>query len=231
MKNPTHSIWQDIEIQSLNRVPAHTPWVTEAAHTMSLDGRWKFRLCEDRSTLPPYYYAEDFNDAQWREVDVPGCAETQGEGKPVYTNWMYPFEDAQGMHRLLPGFSAPEDAFRLNPPFMPDRVPVCVYRRSFTLPANMRDRRLFLHFGGVESAFYVWINGLFAGYSEDSKLAAEFDVTELMHEGENSVAVRVMRYSTASWLEDQDYWHLTGIFRTVTLISKPRIYLQDVSIF
>ena len=219
--------WQNIEVQSINRMSAHSPWGN--THTLSLDGVWRFLLCEDPSMLPAAFYHPDFNDAGWREINVPGNWELQGASSPVYTNWAYPFTDEPGAHRILPSYHEDTNygSFQ-NPPRLPDKIPTGLYRRIFTLPEHFVGKKLILRFGGVESGFYVWVNGNPVGYSQDSKLAAEFDVTRYVYAGENSVVVQVMRFTDATWLEDQDYWHLSGIFRPVSLLAKPRMYIQDV---
>ncbi|MBQ3080207.1 MAG: hypothetical protein IJC48_09470 [Clostridia bacterium] len=219
--------WQNIEVQSINRLPAHSPW--ENTHTLSLDGTWRFLLCEDPSLLPAAFYHSEFNDAKWREITVPGNWELQGAGSPVYTNWAYPFTDEPGAHRIVPSFENETNYGSLqNPPHLPDRIQTGLYRRTFVLPEHFVGKKLILRFGGVESGFYVWVNGNPVGYSQDSKLAAEFDVTRYVYAGENSITLQVMRFTDATWLEDQDYWHLSGVFRPVSLLAKPRMYIQDV---
>ena len=218
--------WQNIEVQSINRLSDHSPWGN--THMLSLDGRWRFKLCEHPSQLPAGFYLPDFNDSAWREISVPGNWELFNEGKPIYTNWAYPFTDEPGAHQIMPGYDMGDYRSRLNPPNLPDLIPTGIYRRSFVLPEHFVGKKLILHFGGVESGFYVWINGNPVGYSQDSKLAAEFDITRYAYAGENSIVLQVMRFTDATWLEDQDYWHLSGIFRPVTLFAKSRLHIDDV---
>ena len=221
--------WQNIEVQSINRLSAHSPW--ENTLSLSLDGTWKFLLCEHPSMLPAAFYVPDFNDEDWREIQVPGNWELQGASEPIYTNWVYPFTDEPGAHLITPSYERETGyASRMNPPHLPDMIPTGLYRRSFEVPEYFVGRKLILHFGGVESGFYVWVNGNPVGYSQDSKLACEFDVTRYVYAGENQITLQVMRFTDATWLEDQDYWHLSGVFRPVTLYSKPRMYIEDVMV-
>ena len=222
----TRPEWQNVEVQSINRLPAHSPWGN--SYAMSLDGTWRFMLCEHPSLLPAGFYLPDYNDEGWREISVPGNWELQGEGEPIYTNWAYPFTDEPGAHLITPGFAQEADyGARLNPPGLPDKNPTGLYRREFTLPEHFVGKRLILHFEGVECGFYVWVNGQPVGYSQDSKLACEFDVTRFTYAGTNQITLQVMRYTDATYLEDQDYWHLSGVFRPVTLFAKPRIHIED----
>ena len=218
--------WQNIEVQSINRLPSHSPW--NNTYHMSLDGTWRFLLCEHPSLLPAGFYLPDFNDSQWRKISVPGNWELQGEGEPIYTNWVYPFTDEPGAHQLTPSFSGEFDyASGRNPPFLPDKIPTGLYRRDFELPEHFVGKKLILSFGGVESGFYVWVNGKPVGYSQDSKLAADFDITRMCYSGVNQITLQVMRYTDATYVEDQDYWHLSGINRSVTLYAKPRMHIED----
>lgn len=220
--------WQNIEVQSVNRLPAHTPW-DESSYSMSLDGKWKFKLCDHPSSLPPGFYMPEFNEDGWSEIDVPGNWELQGFSYPIYTNYVYPFTDEPGAHRIAPSLSGGFDyGAGCNPPNLPDKIPTGLYRKTFTLPEHFVGKKLILHFGGVESGFYVWVNGKPVGYSQDSKLMAEFDCSRYVYAGENTIAVQVMRFTDATWMEDQDYWHISGIFRPVSLIAKPRLHIQDV---
>ena len=225
----TRPEWQNIEVQSINRLPAHSPW--ENTHTLSLDGAWKFQLVEHPSFVPAGYYLPDFNDALWRTIQVPGNWELQGASEPIYTNWAYPFTDEPGAHLISPSYAGDSGySESLNPPHLPDKIPTGLYRRVFELPEHFVGKKLILRFGGVESGFYVYMNGNPVGYSQDSKLAAEFDVTRYVYAGENCLTVQVLRFTDATWLEDQDYWHLSGIFRPVALLAKPRIHIEDVKV-
>ena len=225
----TRPEWQNIEVQSINRLAAHSPYGN--SYSLSLDGAWRFKLCEHPSLLPAGFYLPDFNDDAWRQINVPGNWELQGEGEPIYTNYAYPFTDEPGAHRITPGFIAEGDyGAGCNPPGLPDKIPTGLYRRRFDLPEHFVGKKLILNLGGVEGGFYVWVNGNPVGYSQDSKLMAEFDITRMTYLGSNQITVQVMRFTDATWLEDQDYWHLSGIFRPVTLFAKPRMHIEDVKI-
>ena len=191
----------------------HSEWV------QSLNGSWTFHWVPAPEQRPVNFYMPDYDRSGWGTITVPSTMELEGHGTPVYTNSTYPF--------------------KANPPYVMDepdprytsyteRNPVGSYVRTFTVPENWDGMRTILHFAGVGSAMYVWVNGHFAGYSEDSRLPAEFDVTEFVTEGENLLAVEVYKYSTGSYLEDQDYWRLSGIFRDVFLRAVPQMSLWDI---
>ncbi|MEO0687899.1 MAG: sugar-binding domain-containing protein, partial [Cyanobacteria bacterium J06649_11] len=159
----------------------------------------------------------DAQQITWTTIQVPGNWETQGFGHPIYTNWDYPFEP-------------------VSPPYVPQQVdgdqhtsnPVGLYQKTFSLPAAWeKDKRIILHFGGVSSAFYLYLNGQKIGYSQDSCLPAEFDITPALKSGENEIIAVVYRWSDGTYLEDQDHWHLSGIHREVYLLARPRTYLED----
>ena len=230
--------WKNPEVASIGREPAHAPWGayesaaqasgcdrTVSKWTTCLDGIWKFRLHDRPELVEPFWHA-GHDTADWTELTVPGNWEVQGHGTPLYTNVVYPWDhEGEGAHLIRPNRT---DRRALpNPPHLPEENPTGCYLRTFTLPSGWLERDVFLHFDGVESAFHVWINGTPVGYSEDSKLPCSFDVTPLLRDGLNTVAVQVVRFSTGTWLEDQDYWHLSGIFRSVWLLAKPKVRLVD----
>lgn len=208
-------LWQTPNVTSLGRLPAHVPlysWREEAdaqANTPSasrqyLDGEWSFELYESPDSVPA---AWPFSKDSQKTVLVPGNWQLQGFDKPVYTNVKYPFP--------------------VNPPRVPEQNPTGCYRRSFFLDAAATRERTHLVFEGVDSAFFVWCNGHFVGYSQDSRLPAEFDVTDCVIAGENQLAAMVLRLCDGSYLEDQDMWNLSGIYRSVYLISKPHTHIRD----
>lgn len=234
--------WQNPEVLSIHRMGAHAPWgAYESAEQalsfdrhgsprqISLNGTWKFRLldCPEQADMP--FYENTFDLSDWAEIQVPGNWETQGFGKPIYTNVVYPFERyGKGRHHIAPGANGSfSDAARNNPPFVPGENPTGLYVRDFELPGQFEGMALHLMLDGVESGYYLWINGRAAGYSQDSKLTSDFDVTDWLRPGKNRIALQVMRFTDATWLEDQDYWHLSGIFRAVTLYAKPRLHIRD----
>ncbi|KAA1261131.1 Beta-galactosidase [Rubripirellula obstinata] len=177
------------------------------ARVLSLDGDWKFHFTPDSSERPEKFFKPDFDASDWDRIAVPSNWELKGYGTPIYTNSTYPFQ--------------------ADPPRIDRTNPVGSYRREFELPTDWKEMRVVLHFGGVSSAFYVWVNGELAGYSQGSRLPAEFDVTRLVKPGRNQVAVRVYRWSDGSYLEDQDMWRLSGIHREVLLTAEPKMALHD----
>ena len=232
--------WERVEVSSICRVPAHTRWEAysseeeaaaggqNSAGKLSLNGEWQFRLEESPEDVGDFY-REGAELRGFSPIAVPGSWELQGFGKPIYTNVPYPWDyKAAGPQMIRP--SRERDEQLPNPPFVPAENPTGCYRRSFTLPENFAGKEVYLRFEGVETAFYLWVNGNPAGYSEDSKLPAEFRVTGLLRPGENTVSLAVLRFSKSSYLEDQDYWHLSGIHRDVWLITKPALCIEDYQI-
>ena len=176
-----------------------------------LNGRFKFHLAPSPDQVPSGFYLEGFDVSGWDEIVVPGNWQLQGfDDKPIYTNVHYPF---------------PPD-----PPFVPKENPTGCYRATFTVDPGWQGRDVFLSFESVDSAFYLWVNGQAVGYSQGSRLPAEFDVTPHVRQGENVLAVQVMRYSDGTYLEDQDMWLMSGIQRDVILYSKPRVCLLDFTV-
>jgi beta-galactosidase len=216
--------WENPEVVGRNKEPGHCTLMPYADSDtavecrreaslfyLSLNGRWKFNWAGKPADRPAEFYRVDFNDAGWKEIPVPSNWERQGYDQAIYLNVRYPF---------------PAD-----PPFIPhDRNPVGSYRRQFTLPDSWDGREVFLHFDGVMSAFYVWINGQKVGYSQDSMTPAEFNVTRYLRPGENLVTAEVYRWCDGSYLEDQDMWRLSGIYRNVYLFATPKVHIRDFSV-
>ncbi|HHY83492.1 MAG TPA: DUF4981 domain-containing protein [Clostridiales bacterium] len=235
--------YQNQYITQINREPAHYPWgayeSTERARSegkskyiLSLDGEWDFMLLDNISQLPDGFNKPDADLSNWGRIKVPGNWELQGYGKPVYTNVLYPFKDAPGEKYLL-NISKNKNhdiCHRYNPPYVPEENACGVYRRTFILPDSFDGKCIFVNFKGVESAYYLWINGHPVGYSQDSKLPSEFEITEYLIPGENLITLAVLRFCDGTWLEDQDYFHLSGIFRSVSLIAKPKLRIQDFKV-
>ncbi len=177
----------------------------------SLNGQWRFNWVEKPVQRPEDFYRMDFDDSQWDHIDVPSNWQLKGYGIPIYLNHPYPFKK--------------------NPPFIQhNNNPVGSYRTTFLVPKKWEGRRIFLNFDGVESAFYVWVNGNKVGYSQGSRLPAEFDITHYLEQGENLLAVEVYRWSDGSYLECQDFWRLSGIFRDVYLYSTPSVHIRDFEV-
>lgn len=189
---------------------------TRSPFRFDLDGRWRFKHANRPDERDPDFYREDVDDHTWDTIPVPANWQLHGYDFPIYVNITYPWWGANGQN---------ENA---QPPFAPTRFnPVGQYRRTFRLPANWSGRRTFLHFEGVKSAFYVWVNGQLVGYREDSYDASEFDITGYLKPGTNQIAVEVYRFSDGDWMEDQDMIRLSGIFRSVYLFSTPTVHLRD----
>ncbi|QHW34997.1 DUF4981 domain-containing protein [Paenibacillus rhizovicinus] len=179
---------------------------------MSLNGMWKFAFAENPSKRIVNFYEDGYDHAEWAEIKVPAHWQLQGYDYPQYTNIRYPWEASENLVQ----------------PFAPTKYnPVGSYVRSFTVPDSWAGQPVFISFQGVESAFYVWVNGELVGYSEDTFTPAEFDLTPYLRAGENKLAVEVYRWCDASWLEDQDFWRMSGIFRDVYLYAAPKAHVYD----
>ena len=229
--------WEDLSVNSLNRLPPRTysmPLADEAAaltdalepetpYKMSLNGTWKLSWAGNPDLRVKDFWKADFDDSRWFEIDVPSCVELRGFGSPGYTNVRYP-------HAWDPKRDVSKPTIRNRDTDRPDYNPVSSYRRTFTVPEGWKGRDVILRFDGVYSAYYVWVNGKFVGYAEDSKLPSEFDVTKFLTGGENLLAVEVYRWSDGSFLEDQDMTRYSGIFRDVTLWSKPKDGIWDFTV-
>ena len=197
----THTPYPDIQT-ALGNDPSLSPFV------ISLNGTWKFNYAEKPVDRPADFYRDDYDTSRWHDIAVPGNWELQGFGVPIYTDEDYPFP--------------------CNPPRIPhDDNPVGSYKRSFTIPDTWEGRQVYIHFGSVKSAMCIWVNGKKVGYSQGSKTPAEFNITKFLRQGENSLAVEVYRYSDGAYLEDQDYWKISGIERDVFLFSTPPVHIRD----
>ena len=177
----------------------------------SLNGEWKFHLAQNPDERPYYFFKDDFDARDWETIKVPSNWEMEGFDYPIYTNVRYP-------HAKTP----PEIQDHYNP--------VGSYKRTFTMPDEWENKEVFLHFGAVSSAFYVWVNEEKVGYSQDSKTPAEFNITQYLKPGENTLAVEVYKWSDGSYLEDQDFWRLGGITRDVFLMARNPQYIRDFSV-
>ena len=177
----------------------------------SLNGTWKFSWCRKPDDRPVDFYKLDFNASQWDDIQVPGDWQLQGYGVPYYKNIGYPFKS--------------------NFPHAPeDYNPVGSYIREFEIPEEWNNKQIFLHFAGVNSAFYVWINGKYIGYREDTKTASEFNITSFIVKGKNKIAVEVYRWCDGSYFEDQDMWRFSGIERDVFLYAANEIAIRNIKI-
>ena len=213
--------WVRPEVFQINRLPMRPPLVPcpdvitargsrdESPWFRSLDGTWRFRLFDAPRDVPSSVVDPTGDDSSWHEVAVPGCWTRQGFDRPHYTNIQMPFGG--------------------EPPDVPDANPTGAYRTTFSLPPGWTKRRTVLSIGGAESVAYVWCNGAFVGLSKDSRLAAEFDVSDVVRARGNVLAVVVVRWSDATWIEDQDHWFHAGLHREVTLTSTDTTWLADVA--
>ena len=182
----------------------------KSARYLLLNGLWKFSWVDSPDKRPADFYKTDYDDSKWNSLAVPANWEFNGYGIPIYLDSDYEFTNTP------------------NPPDIPDNYnPVGSYRRKFNLPADWNGSKVYLHIGAFKSAFYLWVNGKFAGYSEDGKLEAEFDITDLLVPGENLIAMEGYRWSDGSYLECQDMWRVSGITRDVYLFSRPLIDIWD----
>lgn len=178
-----------------------------------LNGIWKFSYAENPSKREKDFFEEGYDDSHFNRITVPGHIQMQGYDKNQYINTMYPWD---GQEELRP------------PHISKEYNPVGSYVKEFILKENLKGKPLFLSFQGVETAFYVWLNGKFVGYSEDTFTPSEFNITDFVKEGKNRLAVEVYKRSSASWLEDQDFWRFSGIFRDVYLYAVPKLHVRDL---
>lgn len=189
----------------IGKTNMESPWIK------SLNGLWKFRWSENPYARPKDFYKTDFDVSSWKEIPVPSDWQMQGYDYPIYVNVRYPFD--------------------ANPPLIPQEYnPVGSYKKEFDVPVEWLDMCVTLHLGGVNSAAFYWLNGEKLGYSEDSKTPVEFDVTGLLREKGNQLAIEVYRWSDGSYLEGQDFWRLSGIERDVFLYAKPGVHIYDYSV-
>ena len=218
--------WENPAVLGINKLPYHATLQLpskskECKEIVSLDGLWKFHWAKDPASRPIGFEREDFDVSGWDEITVPGNWQLQGYGKPIYVNMQYPF------HREKPSVTGepPKDWYAYD-----HRNPVGSYVTFVDVTKEMLLKNLILHFGGVHSAFYVWVNGQQVGYSQNSMSPAEFDVTKYLRKGCNRLAVEVYRWSDGSYLECQDMWRLSGIFREVQLWVRPLVHITDYKV-
>ena len=219
--------WDDVSVTNLNRIASHDlsiPFAdAEAAHSLDLslspyyldlNGTWKFRWSALPSKVPTGFFADSYDVSSWDNITVPcpwqiyGVRNGKAWDKPLYINTRYPFTYTSDYSVM----GSRPDNYTYNEQM---KNPVGCYRRTFTLPEGWKGRKTFLRFNGAGHGYYVWVNGQFVGYAEDSYLPSDFDVTDCVREGENNVSVQVYRFTSGSFLECQDYWRLTGITRDV----------------
>jgi len=229
--SPNAPDWENQSVFRIGKEPAHATLMAfesaeqalskqrlESGYCQLLNGSWKFHWVPNPTMRPLDFWRADFDDSEWDEIDVPSNVELMGYGTPIYVDQAYTFK--KDPPRVMGEPPSSWTTFK-------ERNPVSSYRRLFTTPKEWKGRRTLIAFEGVSSAFYLWCNGQKVGYSQDSRTTAEFDLTEFLVDGENSLAVEVYRYSDGSYLECQDFWRLSGIFRDVYLRSKAVVDLFD----
>ena len=217
----TFTEWQDAGVNAVNRAPMHTDYFAyetpelaergereSSTYYMSLNGLWKFHWVRHADARPTGFWRADYNDKGWDEMPVPGVWELNGYGDPIYVNVGYPWREQ----------------YQNNPPQVPtEENHVGTYRKSFTVPASWKGKDIIAHFGSVTSNIYLWVNGKYVGYSEDSKLEAEFDLTRYLKPGqENLIAFQVFRWCDGTYLEDQDFFRYSGVGRDCYLYAREK---------
>ena len=220
--------WQDPNVNAINRAAMHTNYFAyeseQAAlkgcrlasdNYMTLNGSWKFNWVQNADQRPTDFYKVDFNDKGWDNIQVPGVWELNGYGDPIYVNVGYPWRSQ----------------YKNNPPYVPTvNNHVGTYRKEIELPADWKGRQIMAHFGSVTSNMYLWVNGKFVGYSEDSKLEAEFDLTKYLRPGKNIIAFQVFRWCDGTYLEDQDFFRYSGVGRDCYLYTRTANHIEDIRI-
>ena len=223
-----HDEWKNPEINAVNRAPMHTNYFAyssseEAAKAdkenssnfMTLNGIWKFNWVKNADARPTDFYRTDYNDKGWGQMKVPGVWEMNGYGDPIYVNVGYAWRSQ----------------YKNNPPYVPiENNHVGSYRKEIIIPAEWSEKEIFAHFGSVTSNMYLWVNGKYVGYSEDSKLEAEFNLTKYLKPGKNLIAFQVFRWCDGTYLEDQDLFRYSGVGRNCYLYSRNKKYIQDIRV-
>lgn len=219
-KEPGHATFIPYAgVEEMERDSAYrTPWKrTQSSRYLLLNGNWKFKWSKQPEARPRDFYKKGYDVSGWDELPVPSNWEMHGYGTPIYTNIAYPFRNNPPFIQKQRGFTVEKE---------PNAVGS--YRREFVLPEGWTDKEVYLHFDGVYSAMYVWVNGKKVGYSQGANNDARFDITRYVQKGRNMVAVEVYRWSDGSYLEDQDMFRLSGIHRDVYLVATPKIHLRDL---
>jgi len=228
LSGQTFTEWQDASVSSQGRAPMHASFFSfeslEASgdckessdNFLSLHGLWNFNWVDDADKRPVDFYRVDFDDRGWGRMPVPGMWELNGYGDPSYSNVAYVWDNQ----------------FKNNPPFVPiENNHVGSYRREFSVPAGWEGRQVIAHFGSVTSNIYLWVNGKYVGYSEDSKLECEFDITRYLRPGQkNLIAFQVFRWCDGTYLEDQDFFRFAGVARESYLYCRPKKHIEDINV-
>ena len=220
-------VWKDPSVNQVNREPRRAHFFafensdkargdkSASARYLSMEGMWKFCFVKDHQNAPKDFYALKYDDSKWVDFPVPGLFEINGYGDKTYKNMGYAWCTT----------------FESNPPYIGETNNYTgSYRRTFDLPADWKGQEVFFHVGSATSNLFLWVNGRYVGYSEDAKVAAEFNITKYLKPGRNLIAMQVMRWCDGSYLEDQDFWRFTGIAREVYLYATPKVHIQDITI-
>ena len=221
-------VWQDPQVNQQNREPRRADFFayenenlamvgdkTRSSRYLSMEGTWRFNFVKDHNLAPKDFFSLKYDDSEWVDFPVPGLFEIEGYGDKIYKNagyaWCTTFDN--------------------NPPYISETNNYTgSYRREFTLPEDWNGQDVYFHVGSATSNLFVWVNGKFVGYSEDAKVAAEFNITKYLKKGKNLIAMQVMRWCDGSYLEDQDFWRFTGIAREVYLYARPKVHIKDMMI-
>ena len=222
IKEPTLKWLTDPEVFRVNRIDAHSDHLfyenkseinNEMKLRQSLNGTWKFSFAMNQDERIKDFYKSDYDCQGFDNIEVPGHIQLQGYDKCQYINTMYPWDGHD----------------ELRPPYISKTYnPVGSYVKYVEVAEDLKGKETYISFQGVETAFYLWVNGEFVGYSEDTFTPSEFNITEYLIEGTNKIAVEVYKRSSASWIEDQDFWRFSGIFREVYLYAIPHSHVQDI---
>jgi len=220
-------VWQDPNVNQQNREPRRAHFFafesadkakgdkTASARYLSMEGMWKFNFVKNHQDAPADFFTLKYDDSSWTDFPVPGLFELNGYGDKIYVNNCYAWRNT----------------FKTNPPYIGEiNNYTGSYRRTFDLPADWKGQQVFFHVGSATSNLFVWVNGKYVGYSEDAKVAAEFNITKYLKPGKNLIAMQVMRWCDGSYLEDQDFWRFTGIAREVYLYATPKTHIKDLTI-
>ncbi len=226
-KNETTPEWKNPAVNQVNREARRAAFFafedadkakvndkTQSSRYLSMEGKWRFNFVKDHDKAPQNFFALKYDDSQWVDFPVPGLFEIEGYGDKIYKNvgysWCTTFDN--------------------NPPYIGETNNYTgSYRRTFELPSEWNGQEVYFHVGSATSNLKVWVNGKYVGYSEDSKIAAEFNITKYLKKGTNLIAMQVMRWCDGSWLEDQDFWRFTGIAREVYLYARPKAHIEDIT--
>jgi len=220
--------WKDPQINSFNRLTTHTTFFAfesqsaalannkfSSSNFLPLNGQWKFKWVQNADQRPTDFYKSDYDDADWKDFPVPGIWEVNGYGDPLYVNTTYAWYGH----------------YTNNPPLVPiEQNHVGSYRKTIDIPADWKGKQIIAHFGSVTSNIYLWVNGVYAGYSEDSKVEAEFDITRFLKPGKNLIAFQVFRWCDGTYLECQDFWRLSGVARDCYLFARNTKHVDDIRV-